>query len=357
MYSGTYNENLVINIRLNIIGISNEFENGNDVGRPVIVSSSDSGNDNPIVINADNCEFTNFKMIYLDFIHSGFIVNSNYNLISNNSLNNFFLGIVIQPDSHDNKISFNKIYNSTNQAIELIDTKYNTIDNNTIVNSNVYGISLYLEGNHNTIIDNDISDCGYEGIYICWNCSNNKIIGNFIEECNNGIKICGESRNTNNIIEHNWCYDNEKVGLYLSELRNDNINNNHISNNNIGIFVCDFCRDLTISNNLIYENNIGISLKQVSDNEIKENSIRDCLLSVEVLLSNQNNFEDNNFFCAINTHLINSLQNTWEGNYWADHPTSWPPKVIFGRFYYFFPIELLAIPYLNFDREPRNSPN
>jgi len=62
VYSGRYNETIIINKPIYLIGINSEYKKGSDIGKPIIFQSKNISI-NSIVINSDNITVSGFKII------------------------------------------------------------------------------------------------------------------------------------------------------------------------------------------------------------------------------------------------------------------------------------------------------
>jgi nitrous oxidase accessory protein len=155
VHSGIYNENIIINKNLNLIGENktNTIIDGNGIGDVIFISESNSvnisgftirnsGNGSPDkdcgidirsksnVIN-DNIILDNNNGIFQYF--------SNYNIISNNQIIDCSeYGVDVFSNSNYNKI-YGNIFSSNNCSIRIKGSKYNEVSRNTI-HSNQRGI-------------------------------------------------------------------------------------------------------------------------------------------------------------------------------------------------------------------------
>ena len=227
--AGTYYENVVVDKSLTIMG--------EDVSTTII---DGSGTGKVVTVQANNVRINQFTIqngeygIYLEYSNntslSGNTVSSNTygifldcsssNTVSNNvidasndlgvsitgSNNNIVSGntapsILAYDDSNNNIISGNTVlYNGHYFAGILLDSSnYNTIDDNTVLNFDVF-FGIYL-GNSigNSVSDNTISNNTY-GILLYEGNSNNIISGNTVSDNYYGMYIYYSSGNT---IHHN----------------------------------------------------------------------------------------------------------------------------------------------------------
>ena len=181
-----------------------------------------------------------------------------------------------------------------------------------------------------------ISNCP-QGISLNLGCSNNNISNNFIEnsaQC--AIRIANSS---SNMIYQNGLMFNIATGITITS----------------GI-LGQPCENNEINQNMISSGTIAIFLKNTNNNLITKNDISLTGIGISVVSSPLNTVTQNNIRGVLNAQLVNSLQNTWKNNYWSSHPSTYP-KLIIGKYYMLYPIQLLAIYYPNFDWRPSPSPH
>lgn len=135
MWNGTYNESVVLDKRLTIYS--------RDGANVTIVDAPDSGN--AITIKANGCTVDGFMATGSgrDLGDAGIKVESNGNIIVNNTCcANKYNGIDLS-DSSNNKILNNTCYKNWHAGIYLVNSSNNTISYNEINNSR-YGYGLYI---------------------------------------------------------------------------------------------------------------------------------------------------------------------------------------------------------------------
>ena len=219
--NGTYNETLIINKSINLIGASKDktiinYKIGNE------------SNMNVVLIEADNCTIKELKIIGVGTsqMFKGININTSYNTISNNILQHNYYGVYIDKGSKNNTISWNTI-SDARHGIDTFSSESNNISKNNISSCGLYGI--YLFDSYNSIISgNMISDNSY-GIRVKGS-KNNKFFGNVVITNKYGMLFCCGSKNNviyYNIFKQNSVYnarddisnqwDNGSVGNYWDD--------------------------------------------------------------------------------------------------------------------------------------------
>jgi len=231
-----------------------------------------------IYFTIQNCTFTNalssgYAGLKLDHTTNGTIidcnatsnnlgfsfVSSSYNVIESNIADSNDFGIEVKLNSNYNEISFNTVQDSYRSGIFLYSNSDNNIiynntlsqnavmmistwggitisfhsDYNEVYNNTAYQSNLYMDrSSHNTIIDNTF-ESGSNGIYLGSSTEYNSMINNTITNYNYGFR-CG-SNLENQIIGNNFINCNN-YGMYLSGPKNNTITDNVITNSNYGIY-------------------------------------------------------------------------------------------------------------------------
>lgn len=303
--NGTYYENVLINEEVALYGGYEDLI-GDDVDGSVI----DGGGTRDVVyVTADRVTISRFTIQNSgsDWLYAGIKLSSGHNtILDNNILNTYKYGI------------WSRHFGS------------NTVWHNRIqINSDGTGIRLDFSSNNN-ILANDIFSPNGNGIYLV--CSDSNIITkNLIMAGLSGVELAG---------------------------RNGGSHNNNISLNEIssGIFIHEFSSGNEIFGNSIFGCPIGVWLFQTNDNVISKNQIEWCTIGINVVLSTDNIITYNNLMSTLNVRLVQSLGNRWKENFWSDHPTTFPPRLIIGRWYIVYDLQLIPIRYPNFDWRPRAAP-
>ena len=145
VYSGTYNENIVINKNIDLTGAgtSNVILNGNS--------------DHTIKINSNNVKVSAFTIKNTgDSFSCIFLISVSDCQISNNIIQNAGNGIYLI-SSNSNTIN-NNIIENNNIGLYLSNSDGNTINANTFQNNNANGLFLTSSSTDNTIYLNDFND-------------------------------------------------------------------------------------------------------------------------------------------------------------------------------------------------------
>lgn len=218
-----------------------------------------------------------------------------------------------------------------------------TIQNGSYSNNLVNEANLFIFS-YNNIITGNIFRYSESGI-MTHNTGGNIISGNIMKNNHIGLWLSGSK----NIVTNNLITKNSNMGINIFGSEN-NISGNIVTNNNgNGIYFVDSSKN-NITENEISDNSIGIVLTlyrenyQNQDNVISRNNLR-------------NNTNRNACFVE---HKGFSGKNIWKNNYWGK-PRIFP-KPILGlkqtRFYYPTPFGALwfFIPWFRFDWRPAQQP-
>jgi len=168
--NGAYYETLIINKSINLIGEDKENTIIN------CVNTNTSGENQVILVTANNCSLQNFKIIgTIDSLHvSGINVKTSDNTISNNILVNNEKGIYLNRDTNNNNVSFNTCKNNT-YGIYIFVSYYSFVFKNNITN-NFNGLRI-INSKYNRIFHNFIEN-NQQGALVCCGSENNVIYSN-----------------------------------------------------------------------------------------------------------------------------------------------------------------------------------
>jgi mannuronan 5-epimerase len=167
-------------------------------------------NDNSVYNNTENGIFLNQSTVnsqiknnavYFNGRSGITLFNSSRNVITNNTIDGNFFGIILSQGSHDNSIYQNIIKNTRLNGIFIYDiSTNNTLRNNIIRESTGNGIYVQGKGTSNNIfIKNNVIKGATYGIQFL-NASDNILIDNTIYN-NSNSNYYGKSESTNTIID------------------------------------------------------------------------------------------------------------------------------------------------------------
>ena len=258
VYPGTYYENVFLNKTLTLIG----------EGLPTIDAQ---GSGDAITITADDCTVKGFNCVNAySSPYAGICVESNNNVIEDNTCKNNGFGIILLTTS-ENIIANNTAKNNEKNGIYLQDSNNNRITDNDASNNSYNGISLESSDN-NEIRNNNANYNLHQGIR--FGTSSENIIANNAAKNNDeyGIALWTSDEN---IIANNIAKNNGGVGILLSASNNNKITDNDASNtvkyDGIALFSSN---NNEIANNTVNSNNFdGIRLYSHSNNNILTNNI------------------------------------------------------------------------------------
>jgi len=279
IFGGFYQEDLIINKRVRIVGSIDEVDTVIDSRfdkrylievtadhvtiEGLTVSDSDDSTTSPIgaliclksnsnqIIN-NNIVNTSSYGIYIDS-------NSKNNLISRNYINNTRVGVYVS-SSTTNDIANNEINKCSDYGIYLENSPENNRIYGNLLNFTKSGITAKYSDSVN-ITSNTISNSSYSSISI-YNCNNFFIIGNSIKNSEStGIYL---KSSAGGMIKDNFVYRNIR-GIFLDANNNQIKNNTFSSNSGTGIYT-----NYNTNSNIIYLNrfiNNGVSAKDLGDNQ------------------------------------------------------------------------------------------
>ncbi|MCD6448369.1 MAG: right-handed parallel beta-helix repeat-containing protein [Thermoplasmata archaeon] len=365
VYPGYYNESIVINKSISLIGIIEDGE------KPVIIGSgtetiwiavNDTSVKNFVIRNLIDSDITNRGIlaariykphnIHIEnntiFASPSIVMSANYSTIANNTIDGMGDDGILS-SGFKNKVIFNNVCNCSEEfSIAIyVGGRYNIVYENTIHNNSI-GISCYGRHNnisynliyknrigieiwevfspssYNEIHDNFIYKCG-EGIKL--SASYNRIYKNNISSCDTAIRMYGACYN---VIENNTIYNNSWAGIEMDgtgeeinfPVRNNTIRYNKIIKNSRFLAIGGYC-----SNNYIIKNDFidyGKLAGVVAEIYIPSKRV--------------------------------SIPNKWEGNYWDDW-NKLLPKPIKGYICVHFSRFTNVYPFIVFDWHPSLQPN
>jgi parallel beta-helix repeat protein len=191
--------------------------------------------------------------------------------ITNCSIHDVNFGVKLDPNSDNNLIDSNQIYNC-DTGIGMYDSDNNIIFNNSVNNSSVSGISISDSASNNEIKSNYFYNSTGRGISLSGNAHNNSFISNEIYlHALDGIRATNAK---DNVFEYNQIYSNKKNGIILffgSE--RCVINHNTITQNTLDGLSLEGLRSGEVRLNEIIGNGIGVAFDNSSGIELENNTI------------------------------------------------------------------------------------
>ena len=294
VFGGTYNETLLINKKLTLIGGLDKETEGDSIiyygktHRYTITISAEGVNFTGfnvtdkknnimselkgalIYITADNVVVENNNITNSAGGYGVYLYSNKNCLVNNNNISKVVVGIYSE-NSNTNQILLNIIRDCVTSCISIRSTYYTTVFNNTLQSSS-YGISMR-------------------------DCENTEVIQNDI--CYNSLKAVRDDNGQDNHYYNNTIYDNSVEGLYL-KADDSKVYYNEFINNPVGLRVVS-------SNCEIYENYFNSSS---STGVICESSAK-------------NNLFYNNYFYNNLKNALDQGNNLWynglQGNVWDDY--------------------------------------
>lgn len=293
---GIYNENLVIDKQLTLIGIDRPLVHG-------------TGSGSVVVITADSCIFRGFRVEHsgadLQTEDSGILLKSSNNRIEQNELADILYGIYFYR-SHGNTI------------------RGNTIRGRKELEAGARGAGLHLwDSPNNTIEDNTISDMR-DGMYI-QSCNGNQIRRNHVSHLRYGLHYMFSDRN---VFEDNF-FENNIAGAAIMYSNHIEFRGNAFVHNrgfsSFGILFQE-CNELVAENNFIINNATGIFMEALRKTKFRRNVIAQNDVAMQMFSNSDDNvFTENNFVDNLTTlQLVGKSTTTkWShnglGNFWSGY--------------------------------------
>lgn len=319
VYSGLYEENIIISTSIHLIGEDNSS---------TIIDGKKYSS--VIVISADNTRMQGFTVQNAkDDIHSAGIEISqavDVFIFQNIIQENAGFGISLQGlSAARTRIESNTIRNNS-YGIYLLNAPEVKIIANTIYDNQE---GMYVIGSFaSQIINNTVTNRDL-GVHL-ESTSNVLVQGNFIVDNANGVYAFNSSEITfyENTIGWNRWY-----GLWLKDTSYCVVNDNAISTNiDVGLFL-ESSFDTIVTNNTLRDNDNGIYLKDSAGNLIQNNNLR--------------NYKVNGCFVA---HTLIHRRNIWRMNYWERARLL--PYPILG----YIKLETVTLSWINIDWTPLRNP-
>ncbi len=272
VWAGSYEENVLVNKTLNLVGNGSEFVtiDGGGVGDVVKITAewvnmSGLGVTNSEVLDGAGIRAARYNRIFNNHCsntHYGIKAASDCRIDSNTCENNVY-GIYLS-NANDGEVMNNTCYSNSDSGIALINSDYNTINNNTCYLNTQNGIHLFSSSGRNTLMNNSCYSNDLDGIR--FHKSGGSTVENNICYSNSRYGIVLFILSRHSTINNNICSGNGNTGIFLDTSTDCIIENNTCSeNSNTGIFLTDSSYDCTINNNTCENNFYGIYLEKSSD--------------------------------------------------------------------------------------------
>ncbi|MCK4614248.1 MAG: right-handed parallel beta-helix repeat-containing protein, partial [Thermoplasmata archaeon] len=305
VWEGTYEENVVVNKRVSLIG------NGS-----ADTTIDGGGSGNVVRIEADWVNISGFTVTGSGGGNVGIIIiESSNNTIFNNTCSYNRNGICLSY-SKDNTLTDNRMWGDkiVIYGSDLEHWNTHTIDTTNTVNGKpVYyykdftGITVpsgaeqvIIANCTQMVVDNQNMSDGNIGIQLGF--SSNIIISNNTCE-NNGLGIL-LYRSNSNTISNNICSNNGHYGIELFSSDNNTLSNNTCSNSSYGIYLSDSDDNTLTNNNCSNNNYYGIYLRSAKHNIITNNTCNSNNESGIYLRGAEHNIISNNTCNSNNDHGI-----------------------------------------------------
>ena len=229
VFNGTYNEQVIIDKAIDLIGESKENT----------IIKTDSGEN--VVITSENWAKVSGFAIENQckrWCGAGILINSNNTVICNNLIRDNLGYAVGQYGKNNNNISDNTIQNNSDGICFWGLCSDNLISGNIIENNEVCGVIISGPSTQNKITKNLIKNCSF-GIYFQRNMPiiskkmdpySNIISNNIITKNQNGIYFIISVKN-NEIIKNNITFNKQGIFLWKESNSNKIKQNNFIGNN------------------------------------------------------------------------------------------------------------------------------
>ena len=235
VYNGTYNENLVVDRTLSLVGENRDSTliNGGGFG-------------DTIHVTADWVNLTGF-------------------FVWNGGMNGWDAGIELD-QVHDCSILDNNFIVNDFDGIFLRSSSNNTIANNIVIFNVDIGIYL-LSSHNNTIIDNNVSSNGFN---IALDSSNGNIIANnSASDSDSGIGLFYSDWNT---VTGNDAFDNTNHGINLEYSHNNRVDDNRASNHWYDDIRVYYSNGNILSNNTVSKSRVGILVRESAKTTVTGNA-------------------------------------------------------------------------------------
>ncbi len=288
VFSGVYNETLVLNKRISLIG-------GIDDGQSILARLDE--HNYLIDITADFVTLENF------------IIQDSLRFITSQS------GALIRISSNNVVLQKNNISQCNLWGVYLDSSDDNTISGNIINDTKgIYGLS----SNNNVFSQNNISNSSDAGVNLR-SSRKNIFYDNYFTANNYGVyaKDC-----TNTNMTQNKLINNKYHGIYITGDTNDRILGNIFKNNSVSGLTVD-CYDCIISDNIFNYGQVGLILQKTGSQINRNTFLNHTSIALSAVQGSSNNIISLNEFRKNKVHARERGTNQWdngkEGNYWDDY--------------------------------------
>lgn len=193
----------------------------------------------------------------------------------------------------------------------LLDSDYNTIENNNVSVNNPGGASgIYVELSDSNIINNNNASYNYYGIEFATGYYNN--VTNNTANNNSGDGIHFGAQDVSNRLINNNASANSGAGIFVTSPGGSNTlaNNTANSNNNYGIQLASSTGNNLINNSIVSNQQYGILLSSAGYNNLTNNNLSSNTIWDFYSLSSSNVWAINNTFSSYPT----TVNFTYAGN-------------------------------------------
>jgi parallel beta-helix repeat protein len=242
VHKGTYNENIVVNKTVTLLGEDPETTiiDGNGSGIPLRISAESVTVENLTIRGSGSNAY-----------ESGVLVESfSSNITDNIIIGNGLMGICLNKSSNT-LIAGNEVKQNDGDGIVLLYSYNNSLIENTIMANN-FGIHAY-SSNQNNILNNTLIENDLGGINL-FSSSGNQLISNNLA-INNGTGIILDYSSDNNTLSDNTITATEGYGLVMGSSTNNILRSNNLTGNKHNFYcqasrpnLSDFLNDIDTSN-------------------------------------------------------------------------------------------------------------
>lgn len=296
VHGGSYNEDLVLDHSVQLVGIGNPTIHGR-------------GDGSVVTIAADRCTMRGFTIEHsgssLEDEDADILLKSGNNRVENNRLEDVLFGIYLL-QSDGNYIADNTVlgkpahdFGDRGNGIHIWSSNYNTLDRNSVAATRD---GIYLQNSyHNVIRNSRVHDLRY-GLHFMYS-DDNDFEGNdfYNNVAGAAIMYSRRIRLRHNMFLHNRGFASYGILFQADEdcLAEENI----IADNAIGIFM-EALIGSTLKDNLIAGNDLAMRVfTSAADNHFESNNVIENLSPMEV----------------VGGHTNNSWNGSTGGNYWSDY--------------------------------------